>query len=116
MSNPIKYALRQEGVSNTFTKRAYCTSIFTLPFNLVKQNVKKILCLFRNEVSCATLLHSQNICDPDGVKIHIGLEGSTVSVTDSKKSKVEFSAQLIPEVQGTLQDIEKKYYRGLSDE
>ena len=57
--------------------------------------------------------HSQNITDPDGIQLHISLAGATVSVADSKKRKVEFSAQLIPEVQGTLQDIEKKYYRGL---
>ena len=58
--------------------------------------------------------HSQNIADPDGIKLHISLAGDTVSITDSKKRKVEFSAYLVPEVRSTLLDVESAFSRGLS--
>jgi hypothetical protein len=60
--------------------------------------------------------HSQNICDPDGTKIHIGLEGSSVSVTDKEDNIVKFSAYLVPEVRATLLDIESAFSRELSHE
>ncbi len=113
MEFPIKYALREQSVSNTFTKRAYCIYILTLPFNLVKQNIKRILRSFRYKVSCATLLHSQNIFDPDGVKIHIGLKDSSVSITDKEGNNVKFSAYLVPEVRATLLDVESAFSRRL---
>ena len=57
--------------------------------------------------------HSQEITTPDGVQIHITLTDSTVNITDKQGRTVQFSAQLVPEVLGTLLDVEKIYYRGL---
>ncbi len=115
MRPPKENALRQEGVNNTFTKRKYNVNIFTQFLHRVKQNLRRaIRSFFLNDAIGATLLHSQNICDPDGVKIHIALEGATVSITDKEGSKVEFSAHLVPEVLGTLLDVEKKFWGGLS--
>ena len=61
------------------------------------------------------LKHSQRITDPDSVMLHIVLEGATVSITDKKGRIVQFSAQLVPEVLATLLDVEKIYYKGLSN-
>jgi len=57
--------------------------------------------------------HSQEITTPDGVQLLITLTDAAVTFTDSQGGKAKFSAQLVPEVLGTLQDVEKKYYRGL---
>jgi hypothetical protein len=101
MRPPIKYALGHEGVSETDTKRVYCNSIVTVTSNLVKKKTRRIH-------------HSQKICDPDGVVLKIVLEDATVSITDSKKRKVEFSAYLVPELRSTLLDVEKEFGRGSS--
>ena len=101
MRPPIKNAQRELGVSETDTKRVYCNSIVTVTSNLVKKKTR--------------LIHySQKICDPDGVVLKIVLEDATVSITDSKKRKVEFSAYLVPEVRSTLLDVESAFSRGLS--
>jgi len=42
MRPPIKYALRQEGVSETDTKRVYCNSIFAVTCDLVKKRLDRI--------------------------------------------------------------------------
>ena len=42
MQPPIKYALRQEGVSNTFTKGTYYPSIFADSFKRVKKRMGRI--------------------------------------------------------------------------
>jgi len=115
MSTPKENALRQEGVNNTFTKRKYNTNIFTQFLHRVKQNLRRaIRSFFLNDAIGATPLHSQNICDPDGVKIHVALEGSTVSIADKEGNIVKFSAYLVPEVRATLLDVESAFSRGLS--
>jgi len=101
MRPPIKYAQRELGVSETDTKRVYCNSIVTVTSNLVKKKTRLIH-------------HSQKICDPDGVVLEIVFEDATVSITDSKKRKVEFSAYLVPELRSTLLDVEKEFGRGSS--
>ena len=101
MSPSIKYAQRELGVSETDTKGVYCNSIVTVTSNLVKKKTPRIH-------------YSQKICDPDGVVLEIVLEDATVSITDSKKRKVEFSAYLVPEVRSTLLDVESAFSRGLS--
>ena len=58
--------------------------------------------------------HLQKITDPTGVVLKIVLENATVNITDKEGHNVAFSAQLVPEVLGTLLDVEKIYYRGLS--
>jgi len=130
MRPPIKYALGHEGVSETDTKRVYCNSIVTVTSNLVKkktrrihhsQKTKRVYCnsivtVTSNLVKKKTrrIHHSQKICDPDGVVLKIVLEDATVSITDSKKRKVEFSAYLVPELRSTLLDVEKEFGRGSS--
>jgi len=101
MRHPIKNAQRELGVSETDTKGVYCNSIVTVTSNLVKKKTRLIQ-------------HSQKICDPDGVVLEIVLEDATVSITDSKKRKVEFSAYLVPELRSTLLDVEKEFGRGSS--
>ena len=59
--------------------------------------------------------HSQEITTPDGVQIHITLEDAMVSITDKDGSFIKFSAQLVPEVIATFHDVEKKFFRGLSN-
>jgi len=115
MRPPIKYALREEGVSETNTSKVYSTSILAVTSNYVKKKIEQIVRSFRNEANDATIHHSQRITDPDGVMLNIVLEGATVSITDKEGRKVKFSAQLVPEVLGTLLDVEKIYYRGLSN-
>jgi len=58
--------------------------------------------------------HSQQITNPDGVQVHIALEGSTVFITDKDGSTVKFSAYLVPEVRATLLDVEKEFGRRFS--
>ena len=41
MRPPIKYALRGQGVSNTFTKELYRTFIFAVTSKIVKQNYER---------------------------------------------------------------------------
>jgi len=90
------------------TKRSYHTNIFTHPFNLVKKKVKRILRSFQNyEVSGATLLHYQEISDPDGPQLRVKRIDSLVSISDSQGHKIKFSAYLVPELRATLLDVEK---------
>jgi len=98
MRPPIKYALLEQGVSETNTKRFYCNNIFTHSFNLVKQNIKRILRSFQ---SGATPHHFQEISDPDGAQAHITLEESVVSIVDKRGGTAQFSSYLVPEVRAT---------------
>ena len=56
--------------------------------------------------------HSQKITDPDGIIILVALTGEAVTLSNPKGQEFQFSAQLIPELVGTLHDIEKIYFRG----
>jgi len=108
MRPPIKYAQSELGVSNTATKRVYCTSIFTHLFNFVKQNIKRILRSFR---SGATPYHFQRISDIDGEQVNASLKGSVVSIVDKQGGTAQLSAYLVPELRATLLEIEKKFGR-----
>lgn len=55
--------------------------------------------------------HSQKITDPDGIIILVELTGETVTLSDPKGQEFHFSVQLIPELVGTLHDIDKVFCR-----
>ncbi len=76
--------------------------------NIIADSLKGVKKLTRR------ILHSQEITTPDGVELHITLTDATVNFTDPKGGKVKFSAHLVPEVLGTLLDVEKKFWGGLS--
>lgn len=42
MRPSIKYALREQGVSNANTKRIYCNSIFAVTWDLVKKKYERV--------------------------------------------------------------------------
>lgn len=101
-----KYALQEQGAIDT--QRKYHTNIFIHLFNLVKKKIERIVRSFRNyEVSGATLLHYQEISDPDGPQLRVKRIDSLVSISDSQGHKIKFSAYLVPELRATLLDVEK---------
>jgi len=108
MRPSIKYAQGELGVSNTATKRVYYTNIFTHFFNLVKQNIKRIMRSFR---SGATPDHFQGISDIDGEQVNATLKESVVSIVDKHGGTARFSAYLVPEMLATLLEIDKKFGR-----
>ena len=113
MRPPIKYALRQEGISETNTSKVYSNNIFTHSFNLVKKKIEQIVRSFRkNETSVATLLHYQEISDPDGPQLRVKRIDSLVSISDSQGHKIKFSAYLVPELRATLLDAERIHKGG----
>jgi len=108
----IKYALRQEDISETNTKAVYYNDIFTHPLNFVKQKIKQILRSFLNdEMSGATPHHFQRISDIDGEQVNATLKESIVSIVDKHGGTARFSAYLVPEMLATLLEIDKKFGR-----
>jgi len=61
------------------------------------------------------LLHSQKITGPGGAQLHITLEDAMVSIADKDGSVIKFSAQLVPEAIATFHDVEKTFWRRLSN-
>ena len=59
----------------------------------------------------ATVLFSQEISDPSGVKLRVILASKIVSITDETGNVVEFSAYLVPELRGSLLEVESKFGR-----
>jgi hypothetical protein len=57
-------------------------------------------------------IYSSDIFQPVSV-LTFHLKDSTVSITDKCGGAISFSAQLTPEVVGTLQDIERNYFKEL---
>jgi len=112
MRPPIKYALLEQGVSKTNTKRLYSNNIFTHSFNSVKKRIKRILRSFLDdEMSGATPYHFQRISDIDGEQFNASLKESVVSIVDKHGGTARFSAYLVPEMLATLLEIDKKFGR-----
>ena len=70
--------------------------------------------LIKDKETTKEVSHSQKISDPDGMAIHIVLEGAILSITDKEGRIVQFSTHLVPEVLGTLLEVEKIFWGGLS--
>lgn len=106
MRPPIKYALRQEGISEA----VYYTDILTHPLNFVKQKIKQALRSFRKDEAITTEIRFyQEICDPDGIKARVALKGSTLFITDKDGCTGKFPAYLVPELRGSLLEVEGKF-------
>ncbi len=81
---------------------------FTRFRGLVKFYLRRII-----QQAAATVLFSQEISDPSGVKLRVILASKIVSITDETGNVVEFSAYLVPELRGSLLEVEAKFGRGI---
>ena len=80
---------------------------FTHFRGLVKPYLRRII-----QQDAATVLFSQEISDPSGVKLRVILASKIVSITDETGNVVEFSAYLVPELRASLLEVESKFGRG----
>jgi len=106
MQSQIGRALWTEGSGNTKYKYKNSKTKLTRFRGLVKLYLRRII-----QQAAATVLFSQEISDPSGVKLRVILASKIVSITDETGNVVEFSAYLVPELRGSLLEVESKFGR-----
>ena len=121
MRPPIKYALQEQGVGHTSDTKESYGNILTHLFNFVKKRLNQIslFCTYyiqKRSKSSATIQFSQEICDPDGVVLHVTLAPPRVFIVDKDGSTVKFSPYMVPELRASLLEVEKKFGRRFSHE
>ncbi len=108
MQSQIGRALWTEGSGNTKHKyKNNSKTKFTRFRGIVKLYLRRII-----QQAAATVLFSQAISDPSGVKLRVIFTSKIVFITDETGNVVEFSAYLVPELRGSLLEVEAKFGRG----
>ena len=107
----MRSALLGEGAGKTKHKHKNSEMSFSQFLYTVKQILRRTI--RKNDPIGATIQFSQEICDPTGVKISVALAPPRVFITDENRNVVEFSAYLVPELRGSLLEVEEKFGRGI---
>jgi len=110
----MKHAFLQEGVGKPKHKHKNSKAKYMHSVCIVKLYLRRIIQQGDStQKGDATVLFSQEISDPSGVKLRVILASKIVSITDETGNVVEFSAYLVPELRGSLLEVESKFGSGI---